>query len=107
HVFCGDGAVSPAWKAHCLWEPSQKGLFFDWPQRHRAMLSLPAGVGDGFPRWSTMRMVAGRSRGPCSRQRMVMGSLMLAPDYLGARGACKGALAHAAGSFRRGRGGVS
>jgi hypothetical protein len=37
-------ARSAAMKLHVLCEPSQNGLFFDWPQRHRAIAGFPAGI---------------------------------------------------------------
>ena len=45
----GAGARSAAIKLHSLCEPSQNGLFLDWPQRHRAMAGFPMGIVKAFP----------------------------------------------------------
>ena len=42
-VFLGGRSKAIASCSKCpLWDPSQKGLFFDWPQRQIEMIVLPA-----------------------------------------------------------------
>ena len=45
----GGGAVSAAQKPTVRWLPSQNGFLADFPQRHKAMLSLPGGMVNSFP----------------------------------------------------------
>jgi beta-galactosidase len=42
-------AVSVARKPQSRWEPSQNGLFLDWPQRQSATASLPGGGSNSLP----------------------------------------------------------
>src|SRR5262245_45518183 len=59
-------------KLHPLWLPSQKGLFFDWPQRQRATEGFSAGMGNWFPAGSMTVMGPWTRRGPLSRMVMVV-----------------------------------
>src|SRR5262245_7364636 len=45
----GGGATSAAWKPQSRWLRSQEGRGFDWPQRHRATVSLPTGRANSLP----------------------------------------------------------
>ncbi len=42
-------AISAARNPQLRWEPSQNGLFLDWPQRHSATDSFPGGGVNSFP----------------------------------------------------------
>jgi hypothetical protein len=67
------GARSAATKPHPLWLPSQKGLFFDWPQRQRATAGLSAGSLNWVPAASTTVMGPWTRSGPLSRMVMIVG----------------------------------
>src|SRR5687768_16668473 len=65
------GRASSLWKPTRLWEPSQKGLLEDAPQRHNATSGLSDGKGISSPSASTRRKAGGSTRGPSRRQRIV------------------------------------
>src|SRR5262249_39090279 len=76
-IFQADGASSGATNPHVLCDPSQNGRVPEWPQRHRAIFSLPVGSGKALPRWSITLIAPSLTRGPFSRQRMTSGSDMV------------------------------
>jgi hypothetical protein len=59
---------------HALCWPSQKGLFFDWPHRHSATVSLPA-ISNWFPSASVSVNGPVMSKGPFSRVRIVTSAI--------------------------------
>ena len=64
-----EGASSET-KPQDLWEPSQKGLLADWPQRQRATAGLFVGSTNSAPRESISRNGPSITSGPWGRRRM-------------------------------------
>src|SRR5690242_16840017 len=75
----GAGARSAAIKLHSLCEPSQNGLFLEWPQRQRAIAGLPAGMVKALPAASTTVNGPSTNSGPLSRIRIVTCDMRGAP----------------------------
>jgi hypothetical protein len=70
-IYLGGGAGSRATKPQKRCDPSQKGLFFECPQRHRATTSFPSGIENSLPNESVIVTGNWMSKGPFSRQRMM------------------------------------
>src|SRR6267142_3899690 len=69
-------------KLHSLCEPSQNGLFFDWPQRHSAIAGLLAGMTNALPAASITVKGPSTSSGPLSRTLMVTCDMLKTPDNI-------------------------
>src|SRR5215207_5478183 len=67
----GAGARSVAMKLHVLCEPSQNGLFFDWPQRQWATAGLSGAILNVLPEASTIVTGPSTRNGPLSRTLIV------------------------------------